>query len=293
MSAVSGRRGWRRQRGRAGSASPGGQPAAGEGAGGRQGRSWPSAVAGIVVLAAAVAVVVQAFLVRAVVVPSDAMRPTVRSGDRVLVDRLTLDGRAPARGEVVVVRRPTGPGGSGPARALRSFAEGLGLAPLDADVALIRRVVGLPGEVVAIRAGVLHIDGRALAEPYAAVGEHDLGPVTVPGGHYWLMGDNRSAAPGGPPGVGPVPRAALAGRALRVVWPPSRLGAQLHGEPQPAVRAHRRLPGVSSLDMLDRWARVACLPCAGAPASRRHDFAGTPRPPDRAPSAHPQSGGPR
>lgn len=250
-------------------------------------------VVGVVAVGLVLGVAVQAFLVRVVVVPADAMRPGLEAGDRLLIDRLALDRRAPTRGEVVVVRRPGESESQGPGRALRSMAEGLGMVPLDPEVTLVRRVVGLPGEVVAVRDGVLHVDGTAMAEPYARRGGVDVGPVTVPRGHYWLVGDNRSAAPGGPLAVGPVPRTALLGRAMMVLWPPTRLLDRVQGQPVPAVRADRGLPGVMALDMLARRARDPCSLCARTCASRRHHFAETPGPPDRAAPVRARSGGPR
>lgn len=275
---------------RRGGSQPTGAPADGSRTGGRR-RRWLSIAAGVGAVALVLAVAVQAFLARVVVVPSDAMRPALEAGDRLLIDRLTLDRRAPARGEVVLVRRSGEPEPLGPGQALRSVAQGLGVVSLDPDVARIRRVVGLPGEIVAVRDGVLHVDGEALAEPYARRGGTDVGPVTVPAGHYWLVGDNRTAASTGL-AVGPVPRTALLGRAMVVLWPPTRLLDRLHGTPRPAVRADRGLPGESALDMLARRARGACSLCARVRASRRHHFAATPGPPDRAAPVQARSGGP-
>lgn len=221
----------------------------------------PATLAGVVALAVLAAAAGQALLVRAVVVPTGSMRPTLHAGDRLLVDRVTLDSRAPRRGEVVVVRRPGAAASQGLGRGLRSLAQGWGLLPLDPDVAVIRRVVGLPGEVVETRRGVVHVDGEALAEPYANVGGRDVGPVAVPARHYWLVGDNRAAAGSGL-AVGPVAREHLIGRAVTVLWPPSRLFDELHGSPRPAVRAERGLPWPGALD---RLASGRALPVRPAP----------------------------
>lgn len=186
---------------------------------------------------------VQASLAQAFHVASESMESTLRPGDRVLVDKLTLRTRAPRRGEVVVVRRAESGARGGVAGALRAFGEGLGVVPADPEVALITRVVGLPGDLVETRDGVVFVDGEPLSEPYARLDERDVPPTDVPPGHYWVLGDNRPRADDSRRSVGMVSRERLVGRAMVVLWPPSRINGELHVEPEPAVRADRGLPG--------------------------------------------------
>mgnify|MGYP001040581174 CR=1 FL=1 len=83
---------------------------------------------------------------------------------------------------------------------------------------MVKRIVGLPGEVVAIRAGRVSIDGRALAEPYASPSVFS-DTYRVPPGHYFLLGDNRDASSDGRTWRNPyVPREALLGRILGRPW---------------------------------------------------------------------------
>jgi signal peptidase I len=251
-------------------------------------------VALLVALLAAAAM--QAFLLQVLHIRSESMQPTVRAGDRVLVDKLTLRRRAPRRGEVVVLRGPGSEAGRGVGGALRSLGEGLGMAPAGEPGALITRVVGLPGELVETRDGVVFVDGEPLSEPYAQLDERDVAPADVPPGHYWVLGDNRSHADDSRRSLGTVPREALVGRALTVMWPPSRISQELHTEPEPAVRAERGLPRSEPVDMLacrcpprptgTEAGRVIARAALGAapiraaqtvPAAEAHDEAHRPR----------------
>lgn len=201
-------------------------------------------LAGVTLLLAVglVAVVVQAVVLRVFVVPSGSMRPTLQPDDRVLVETVSLPDRAPERGELVVVRRRGSSLRQGMGGVLRSVGEGFGLLRADEDVAVIQRVIGLPGEVVEVRAGVVHVDGEPLSEPYATLSERDMAPTHLPPGRYWLAGDHRPAPVDGQ-GLGrSVSHEQLTGRALTVLWPPARVFAKLHAAPEPAVRADRQLP---------------------------------------------------
>ncbi len=162
------------------------------------------------------------FLFQAFAVPSPSMEKNVLAGDRLLVNKFLyaarsgpmgglLPGRGVERGDVVVFRFPPNP--------RRDF---------------IKRVIGLPGETVAIRDRVVSIDGRELAEPYVfhsddrvwpddpSVPEErrrrdQLAPLRVPEGSYFVMGDNRDDSSDSRE-WGPVPAGHLVGRALLVYW---------------------------------------------------------------------------
>lgn len=187
-----------------------------------------------------VAALVQAAAVRVFVVPSGTMRPTLERGDRVLVEVVSLPGRAPERGELVVVRRSGASDRQGMGGVVRSMGEGFGLVRADPDVAVLQRVIGLPGEIVEVRAGVVHVDGEPFSEPYATLSERDMAPTHLPPDRYWVVGDHRSASGGGPGRT--VDRGQITGRAVTVLWPPGRAFGKLHVTPEPAVRAGRQLP---------------------------------------------------
>lgn len=171
----------------------------------------------MVVTLGLVAAIGQVVGLRVIVVPSGSMRPTLEPGDRVLVETASLPNRAPERGELIV-RRAAGEG------------------------AVIQRVIGLPGEIVELRAGVVHVDGQPLSEPYAIPGERDAAPTHLPPDRYWLVGDHRPASDtGGGPGQ-TVAGHQLLGRVVTVVWPPAHVFRELDAQPEPAARAGRQLP---------------------------------------------------
>lgn len=140
--------------------------------------------------------VVRPFGVEAFRVASGSMAPTLRAGDHVLADKLSYRFGDPRRGDLVVFR---GPGGG----------------------VMIKRVVGLPGDAVAVRDGVLHVNGGRVAEPYVNRGLNEsnfFGPERVPEGHVFVMGDRRENSEDSRE-FGPVRREDLIGRVLLRLWP--------------------------------------------------------------------------
>lgn len=88
-------------------------------------------------------------------------------------------------------------------------------------------MVGLPGDVVAMRRGVLFIDGKVQQEPYVSPRGNDgttYGPLEIPAGHFFVLGDNRAVSTDSR-SAGPVPEADLIGRVLVRIWPLTRAGA--------------------------------------------------------------------
>ena len=172
-------------------------------------------------IAVALAILVQSFVVKPYLIPSTSMANTLVPGQRVLVDRLVYHYRAPHRGDIIVFRRPEPPH----------------------DV-LIKRVVGLPGDLLSLRGGYLYINGvRARdsfvdkidgvteptdpADPYASTqpgAPWSLAhPFRVPAGQYFVMGDNRTDSSDSRY-WGTVPRSSIIGRAFFTYWPLGRIG---------------------------------------------------------------------
>ncbi len=90
--------------------------------------------------------------------------------------------------------------------------------------AYLKRVIGLPGDRVAIRRGIVLIDGQPLAEPYVRYRDNRSEPeVTVPAGAYYVLGDNRRNSDDSRD-WGFVPASAIIGKAWLAVWPPSKVG---------------------------------------------------------------------
>lgn len=157
-------------------------------------------------LAIVIALVVRTFLVQAFYIPSDSMVPTLERGDRVLVNKLSYKLHDVRRGDVVVFTAPQGVARSGVKD-------------------LIKRVIGLPGETVEGVDGQIFIGGKRLEESYLPQGlrSKTFGPVHVPPGEFWVLGDNR---PGSQDSTyfGPIKRSAIIGRAFVLVWPIGRVG---------------------------------------------------------------------
>ncbi|MCU1569554.1 MAG: lepB [Naasia sp.] len=200
----------------------------------------------IVVLAVAASFLVRTYLLRVFVVPSASMVDTLEVGDRILVNEL-VPGLIPLeRGDVVVFRDPGGwlrgeASGAGGADARTGTPVSSFLEFLNGDGVghLVKRVVGLPGDVVSCcdASGRIFVNGAAVDEPYLFDGSGQLGPrppaslsftVVVPDGAIWVMGDNRadsldSRFHRGGPTDGAVPLDHVVGRAVLVGWPLHRL----------------------------------------------------------------------
>jgi signal peptidase I len=173
-------------------------------------------------------VLVKGFLIQAFFIPSRSMEPTLDVGDRVVVNRLAYRLGDPGHGQVVVFLRPTSADqapSSGPISWVRrAVAQGLGGTPPGSED-LIKRVVGLPGDVVEARNGHLIRNGEEVDEPYLRPGTFtsDFGKVKIKPDHYWMMGDNREDSADSRT-FGQVDRSALVGRAVLTVWPVQHAG---------------------------------------------------------------------
>ncbi len=194
-------------------------------------------------------VLIQTFLVRVYVIPSQSMEQTLQgcpgcNNDRVLVDKLVYDFADIEPGEVVVFRGPDSWGrndfvaeeSSNPVvRGLRSVGSLVGLAPPD-ERDFVKRVIAVGGQTVECcdEQHRVKVDGKPLDEPYiywqpgtSPENHEPFEPVKVPEGHLWVMGDNRtnstdSRKQGGGGVAGTVPEENVIGKARVIVLPPSR-----------------------------------------------------------------------
>jgi signal peptidase I len=168
----------------------------------------------LAVVAVAVALLIQAFLVKPYRIPSASMEDTLLIGDRVLVDRISWRFSQPERGDIVVFH-----------------------PPFDGPV-LIKRIIGLPNDEISLRGGFVYINGQRLDEPYVrrVDGRPEPSdpfsnglpwslqePYKVPAGSYFVMGDNRTDS-GDSREFGPIKRAQFVGRGFARYWPPGRIG---------------------------------------------------------------------
>jgi signal peptidase I len=156
----------------------------------------------VVIVAAAfvVAMLVQAFIVKPFTIHQVSMQPTLLEGDRILLNRLSYHFRDPENGDIVVLHSPVTEGED-----------------------LVKRVVAVAGDRVAISDGSLYVNGERRDEPYLM--EQDFGgemeETLIPEGMVFVMGDNRNNS-GDSRYFGPVDNESIIGCAFCVYWPIGR-----------------------------------------------------------------------
>jgi signal peptidase I len=154
-------------------------------------------------LLVAVVFLAVAFLFQPFKVEGASMQPALGHHERILVNKLAYRLHAVERGDVVVFWFPG-----------------------DQERSFVKRVIGVPGDLVGIRGGQVFVNGAPLEEPYLATpaprSEHR--PVTVRPGHYFVLGDHRSVS-NDSRAWGQVPEELILGKAVLRYWPPQRLGA--------------------------------------------------------------------
>jgi signal peptidase I len=184
----------------------------------------------IVIVALGLALGIQAFLVKPYRIPSESMVPTLEVGQRVLVNRIGERFGDPEVGDVVVFHPPTGAEqdntcGSGPPPAGQVCDRP---TSQKADVNFIKRVVAGPGDRLRVVDGHVVLNGKRQSEPFirpCGSGDECNFPrqVTIPPGHYFMMGDNRGSSDDSR-FWGPVPEKWVIGQAFATYWPPGRIG---------------------------------------------------------------------
>jgi signal peptidase I len=159
-----------------------------------------------IVTAAILAFGIRTFVAEARYIPSSSMEPTLLINDRLIIEKISYHLHDPKRGDIVVFN---------PTKALqeRNFKD-----------AFIKRVIGLPGDTIQVKNGIVYVNGGALSENYIAQKpEYNYGPVTVPPGQYLVLGDNRNNSYDSHY-WGFVPKDKFVGRAFVRFWPFDRLG---------------------------------------------------------------------
>src|SRR6266511_765236 len=173
------------------------------------------------------ALLIKTFVVQAFYIPSESMEPTLNVSDRVLVNKVVYHLHPPRRGDVIVFADPN-PAVQPHRNPLSAFwhwlTEGLGVST-SPEKDFIKRVIGLPGDLVECKSGTVLINGTPLKEPYIQVkDERPCGPYRVPVKKLFVMGDNRLNSRDSRYGLGFIPYDKVIGRAFVIIWPPSRVG---------------------------------------------------------------------
>jgi len=187
----------------------------------------------LIIIAFVLALLIKTFLVQAFYIPSPSMDPTLKVGDRVLVNKLAYKFNGPSRGDVIVFSNPDQcpePHRNPFSAFFHWITEGLGVSsPACED--FIKRVIGLPGDVVEERQGVIYVNGQRLVEPYLSKQRdtRTLGPWPVEPGHVFVLGDNRVNSNDSRFGLGQIRIDHIVGRAFIIIWPPSRFGGLAGG----------------------------------------------------------------
>jgi signal peptidase I len=204
-------------------------------------KSFLRELPGIVITALIISVLIKTFLVQAFYIPSGSMENTLLVNDRVLVNKLADKPDEIHRGDVIVFKDPGGWLGSsgttsrgGVIGGLRKALVFVGLAPAVGEEDLIKRVIAVGGDTVqCCTDGHMLVNGVPLDEPYlypsdlGTPSQTNFGPIKVPAGKLWVMGDHRSVsedsrAHRSQPGQGFVPVSDVIGRAFTIVWPINR-----------------------------------------------------------------------
>ena len=190
---------------------------------GRIPQPWRTIVDWLVTIALAIAFVLafEAQVAKPYRIPSPSMEPTLhcakpvafcqgRFNDRVIANRLAYRFADPKRGQIVVFEAPAAAKRCGPGEDGSTF---------------VKRIIGLPGERVSERDGVVFVNGRRLVEPYVDAGLRGRETASWPRvtrGHYFVLGDNRTHSCDSRT-WGTVPRGNLIGPVTLTYWPPSHL----------------------------------------------------------------------
>jgi signal peptidase I len=189
---------------------------ANRGGSGRRRRFFVGLFALIVIVAAA-ALVLRVFVVQPYYIPSASMEPTLHgcpgcNDDHILVDKISYRIHGVRAGDIVVFHRPKN-------------------APTSIESVLVKRVIALGGDTVALKQGHVYVNGLVQEESYlnqdhscyTSAPDENFAARTVPKGDVFVMGDNRCDSTDSRD-FGPVPTSSIIGRAFAIIWPFHRIG---------------------------------------------------------------------
>jgi signal peptidase I len=152
-------------------------------------------IAGLVTLA------LISYVFRLSQVQGESMLPSLQDGEMTVVNRLIYRMHSPQRGDIIVF-----------------------MSPVEKGEDYIKRVIGLPGETLSIENGWVIVNGLKLNEPYLLnKPDHSFSQITIPAGHYFVMGDNRQNSADSRT-FDAITRDSILGKASLIIWPPHDWG---------------------------------------------------------------------
>ena len=152
--------------------------------------------------------IIRPFIVQAFYIPSGSMLPTLEVRDHILVSKFIYRFHEPQRGDIIVFKAPA---------AISSYGQ---------EQDFIKRLMGLPGDIIEVKDGAVYRNHKRLTEPYLMEPgriEYEREPIKVPRGMLFVMGDNRNDSNDSHE-WGPLDRKRVIGKAMVRFWPLNRVG---------------------------------------------------------------------
>jgi signal peptidase I len=170
-------------------------------------RGWQENLT-LIAIALTLALLIRTFIAEPRLIPSESMYPTLHTGDRLVVEKVSYRFHPPETGDIVVFETP-------PELQRRGY---------DKNQAFIKRIIGKPGEVISVANGKVYLNGQPLQEDYIAEPPNQPFPtVKIPEDEFFVMGDNRNDS-NDSRYWGFLPQQNLIGRATFRFWPLDRIG---------------------------------------------------------------------
>ncbi|NEO28559.1 MAG: signal peptidase I [Kamptonema sp. SIO4C4] len=171
--------------------------------------------------------IIRVFIAEPRYIPSDSMFPTLETGDRVVIEKVSYNFHPPQLGDIIVFNPPSQLQDQG----------------YPGDQAFIKRVIGTPNDVIEVRDNQVYLNNTPLQESYiAAPPDYELPPLEIPPGYLFVMGDNRNNSNDSHI-WGYLPQENVIGHAIFRFWPSDRLG--MITTPQPLGTISPQSPSIN------------------------------------------------
>jgi signal peptidase I len=164
----------------------------------------------VIVVAVLVSLLIRTYVFQTFFIPSASMEPTLHIGDRIIVNKLSVELGTVHVGDILVFKAP------------KAVATDCG----DTVADLVKRVIGVPGDTLYSKGNTIYVNNEPLKQPWthvADIGVKTIKPTYVTKNHYFMMGDNEPNSCDSRY-WGLIPRSAVIGKAFVRIWPLSRLG---------------------------------------------------------------------